>query len=92
MLIRLASGSRLVRWFCLWVVALWAGFGCGFERLHATLPAAIPGFTFEDLEAIQDDTTLTTDEKRERIREAINAPDDDDGDRLVEFLLNFNVP
>jgi hypothetical protein len=66
--------------------------GCGFQRLDPTLPAAIPGFTFEDLKAIQDDPALTQDEKRQRIREAVGAPDDDSGDRLVEFLLNFNVP
>ncbi len=66
--------------------------GCGFDRLTPTLPAAIPGFTFEDLKAIQDDTTLTPDEKRERIRQAVGAPDDDSGDRLVDFLLNFTVP
>jgi hypothetical protein len=66
--------------------------GCGFERLQPTLPDAIPGFTFQDLKSIQDDSSLTTDEKRERIREATGAPDDENGDRLVDFLLNFQVP
>ena len=87
-----STRPRLLSWLCALALGLYVGSGCGFERLHATLPAAIPGFTFADLKLIQDDTTLTTDEKRERIREAINAPDDDDGDRLVEFLLNFELP
>lgn len=66
--------------------------GCGMDRLQPPLPYAIPGFTLQDLKAIQDDDSLTDDEKRERIREATGAPDDDNGDRLVEFLLNFDVP
>jgi hypothetical protein len=66
--------------------------GCGFERIHAVLPAAVPGFTLADLKLIQDDTRLTDTEKRQQIREAVGAPDDEDGDRLVEFLLNFTVP
>jgi hypothetical protein len=66
--------------------------GCGFERLDGALPAAVAGFSLSDLEDIQDDERLTDDEKRDRIREAVGAPDNDSGDRLVEFLLTFNVP
>ncbi len=84
-------GLRLPAWLCALALGL-AVAGCGTERLHATLPDAIPGFTFADLKAIQDDPALTTDEKRERIREAVGAPDDSNGDRLVDFLLNFTVP
>lgn len=66
--------------------------GCGFDRLQGDLPAAVPGFTISDLEAIQTDGRLTDEEKRQRIRDAVNADDNDNGDRLVDFLLNFNVP
>lgn len=66
--------------------------GCGFERLAAPLPNLVPGLTLEQLEDIQNDTGLTDDERRAMIRDAIGAPEDADGDRLVEFLLTFNVP
>jgi len=66
--------------------------GCGFDRLDPTLPAEVAGFTLADLDDIQNDERLTADEKREQIRAAVGAPDTDEGDRLVEFLLTFNVP
>ncbi|HVP12404.1 MAG TPA: hypothetical protein VMV94_14605 [Phycisphaerae bacterium] len=66
--------------------------GCGVDRLAPTLPEAIPGFTLDDLKNIQKDERLTTDEKREQIRTAVGAPNDADGDRLVDFLLNLTVP
>lgn len=66
--------------------------GCGFDRLIATLPAAVEGFSLEQLEDIQNDERLTEDQKRQAIREAVGAPENESGDRLVEFLLNFNVP
>jgi hypothetical protein len=65
---------------------------CGMDRLAPALPDAIAGFTLADLEAIQNDERLTDDEKKEQIRAAVGAPDDADGDRLVEFLLTFTVP
>ncbi|RIK66563.1 MAG: hypothetical protein DCC65_09425 [Planctomycetota bacterium] len=74
------------------VATVWAS-GCGFDRLEPTLPdAPASGFTLDDLKAIQDDTALTDDERRDMIREAIDAPLNDSGDRLVEFLLDLNVP
>ncbi len=66
--------------------------GCGLDRLDPVLPAEVAGFTLADLDDIQDDERLTDDEKREAIRTAVGAPDTDEGDRLVEFLLTFNVP
>lgn len=66
--------------------------GCGFNRLEPALPDAIPGFSLRELELIQDDSSLTDDEKRQAIRDAVGAPEDEAGDRLVEFLLTFNVP
>jgi hypothetical protein len=66
--------------------------GCGFERLEAPLPLAFSGFTLADLEDIQGDERLTNDQRRDQIRAAIGAPLTPEGDRLVEFLLNFNVP
>ena len=84
-------GSRLVSGLCV-VLLSWAPAGCGFERLQATLPAAVEGFTLSDLGDIQNDQRLTDDEKRQRIREAVGATDDEGGDRLVEFLLTLDVP
>lgn len=68
------------------------GAGCGLDRIQGPLPDAILGFSLADLKAIQSDSTLTTDQKRQQIRAAVGAPDTPEGDRLVQFLLNFNVP
>jgi hypothetical protein len=65
--------------------------GCGLNALQPTLPDAVVGFSLADLKAIQDDERLTDDEKKEQIRQAVGAPDDADGDRLVEFLFGFTV-
>ena len=66
--------------------------GCGTTGVAAPLPDLVEGLTLSELEAIQNDERLTDDEKREQIREAIDAPDTDAGDRLVEFLLTLTVP
>ena len=66
--------------------------GCGVSLLEPPLPDLVEGLTLSELEAIQDDPRLTDDEKRQAIRDAIGAPETDAGDRLVEFLLNLNVP
>ena len=90
---RILSPTSFVLISALSVAALTVS-GCGFERIQQDpLPDALPnGFNLQDLAEIQDNTTLTDDEKRQQIREAIDAPDDADGDRLVNFLFNFNVP
>lgn len=77
---------------CLLTLGLTLSGGCGFNALDPTLPDAVAGFSLADLKAIQDDERLTDDEKQEQIREAVGAPDDADGDRLVDFLFNFDVP
>lgn len=75
------------------VLAIAFAGGCGFNQIQqATLPDQVAGFALADLEAILNNTALTEDEQREAIRDAIGAPDNDDGDRLVNFLFNFNVP
>lgn len=66
--------------------------GCGFDRLQPALPDLVAGMSLADLEDLQNDERLTTDEKREMIRDAIGAPMTESGDRLVNFLLNLNVP
>lgn len=67
--------------------------GCGFDRIQqATLPDQVAGFSLADLEAILNNSALTEMEQREAIRDAIGAPENEDGDRLVNFLFNFNVP
>ena len=78
---------RLLVWTMLFTMG-----GCGVDRLAPLLPAAIPNFTLTDLKNIQDDPTLTTDQKREEIRTAVGAPNDANGDRLVNFLLTLNIP
>ncbi len=64
---------------------------CGMERLAAPLPD-LEELSLAELESIQNDPRLTDDEKRQAIRDTIGAPADESGDRLVEFLLNFDVP
>jgi hypothetical protein len=66
--------------------------GCGFDRIQPTPPETIDNFNFEDLSAIQDDETLTTVQKQQAIRDAVNAPLTPEGDRLVNFLLTFPTP
>ncbi|MFQ5423256.1 MAG: hypothetical protein ACE5F9_04675 [Phycisphaerae bacterium] len=64
--------------------------GCG--TVVQPLPAAIAGFSLQTLQDIQSDERLTDDERRQRIRDLVGAPNDDAGDRLVDFLLNVIVP
>ena len=86
-------GFRATRIFCfcscLIVTML---VGCGLDRLQPELPDLVTGLSLTQLEEIQDDERLTDDEKRQAIRDAVGAPETDQGDRLVEFLFTFNVP
>jgi len=68
--------------------------GCGLisgNPIAYPLPNA-PGLTLEQLRDIQRDPTTTTDEKRALIRDAIGVPDDPDGNRIANFLLNLFIP
>ncbi len=84
-----AAGGVICFSVCL-IVSMLAG--CGFDGIEAELPDLVAGLSFSDLEAIQNDERLTTDEKREQIRTAVGAADTDSGDRLVEFLLTLTLP
>ncbi len=86
---RIAAGGVFCLAVCL-IVSMQAG--CGFDAVAAELPDLVAGLSLADLKAIQNDERLTDDEKREQIRTAVDAPDTDSGDRLVEFLLTLNVP
>lgn len=89
----MSSRSRSCSSLIILGLAAWITAGCGFERLQQeTLPNQITGISLPDLKDIQEDERLTDAEKREAIRTAIGAPMDSSGDRLVDFLLNFNVP
>ncbi|HWL94080.1 MAG TPA: hypothetical protein VNT79_11155 [Phycisphaerae bacterium] len=66
--------------------------GCGFERLRPELPDLVEGLSLEALGQIQNDERLTDEEKREAIRTAAAIPETTEGDRLVDFLLTFDVP
>lgn len=66
--------------------------GCTPTVFDPTLTSTIAGLDLTSLKAIQDDERLTTDEKREQIRTAIGAPNTPEGDRLVDFLLDLNIP
>ena len=85
------AAAGIIPTLMVWTLLITMG-GCGMDRLAPTLPAAIPNFTLTDLKNIQDDERLTTDQKKAQIRAAVGAPDDANGDRLVNFLLTFNVP
>ena len=78
------------------VVALAAGVAlaaasCG-PQVVPNLPNTESGLSLSDLDELQSDERLTDDQRRDLIRQAIGAPNNDAGDRLVEFLLNANVP
>lgn len=66
--------------------------GCGVEDLLTVPPNLVAGLPLSDLDDIQNDERLTADQQREQIRQAVGAPETAAGDRLVQFLLNFNVP
>ncbi len=84
---------RLERLFCFgFGLILTMQAGCGVSPLAPALPDLVEGLTLAELEDIQNDARLTDDERRQAIRDAIGAPETDAGDRLVEFLLNLNVP
>ena len=82
---------RVVTALCL-SLGIFSLSGCGFDRIQPTPSGTIEGITFETLSEIQDDDTLTDDQKRQAIRDAIGAPDTPEGDRLVEFLFDFPTP
>jgi hypothetical protein len=65
--------------------------GCG-ALPEPPIPEAFGSLDLETLAEIQNDERLTDDEKREQIRELTGAPNDDAGDRLVEFLLTAELP
>lgn len=66
--------------------------GCTPTVFDPPLTSTIDGLDLTSLKAIQEDERLTTDEKREQIRTAIGAPNTPEGDRLVDFLLDLNIP
>jgi hypothetical protein len=72
-------------------LCLMIGVACVQPTFNPTLSSTIGGLTLESLKQIQDDERLTTEEKREKIREAIGATNDADGDQLVNFLLNIQI-
>ncbi|MBI5765305.1 MAG: hypothetical protein HZA51_17475 [Planctomycetes bacterium] len=75
------------------VVGLSAIFGgCTPTVFDPPLTSTIAGLDLAGLKEIQEDERLTTDEKREQIRTAIGAPNTPEGDRLVNFLLDLNIP
>ena len=74
------------------IVLLLLGAGCGTIAIEPEAANAVAGFSLADLEIIQDDERLTNDEKEDLIRDAIDAPDTESGDRIVAFLLGLNVP
>lgn len=65
--------------------------GCGLERIQVPMPDR-SALTLARLEEIQDDERLTDAEKREVVRTEAGIPDTVEGDRLIDFLLGFNVP
>lgn len=84
--------SQVRNCICTALLVLTIQSGCGFERLAPDLPDLVDGLSLEQLEQIQTDERLTDDEKRDAIREAAGIPDTDEGDRLVDYLLTFDVP
>lgn len=91
-MLRIRHGSLIpCHWLCAGALAL-AGAGCGLDPVQTTPANQVQGFSLADLQDIQNDERLTDAEKTERIREAMQAPNNDSGDRLAAFLLTVNVP
>lgn len=85
---RRAAGTGILAAVTVSLLMFFSGCGTPVQPL----PAAIAGFSLQALQDIQNDERLTDDERRQRIRDLVGAPNDDAGDRLVDFLLNVIVP
>jgi hypothetical protein len=77
--------------FLVTACALMVNVGCTVSGLSPPLPDQIAGFSLKELADIQNNSALTDDERRQQIRDATGAPNNADGDRLVEFLLNLII-
>ena len=64
---------------------------CELTRFDPPLSSTVGGLTRDKLRLIQRDARLTTDQKRQQIRDAIGVPDTDEGNRLANFLLNLTI-
>lgn len=84
------SGARMAA--ALGLAAAVAAGGSGCESLPNPVPAANTDLTLARLDEIQNDERLTDEEKEQMVRDLVGAGNDEAGDRLVTFLLNFNVP
>lgn len=82
---------RIIYCFCFCLLGSML-MGCGVDGLLLVPPNLATGLSLSDLGDIQDDERLTADQQREQIRQAVGAPETAAGDRLVQFLLNLNVP
>jgi len=86
-----APSDRLLSRWALSVIAL-VIVGCSLTSFDPPLTSTVDGFSLSALKEIQDDSRLTQDEKRAQIRTLSGAPDTPEGDLLVDFYLNLNIP
>lgn len=66
-----------------------ASVGCG---VPAPLPNSAAPLDLALLREIQRDPTRTVAQRRELLRDLLDLPDDDAGNRIATFLLNVNIP
>ena len=65
--------------------------GCELTRFDPPLSSTVGGLTLEQLKLIQEDERLTLEEKRQQVREAAGLPNNDEGNRQADFLLNLAI-
>lgn len=75
------------RLVCLILTA--AAAGCGV--IPPPLPDAAD-LTLRNLQQIQQDPTLDTQERRDRVRELMGLDDTPESERIIDFVLSVQVP
>ena len=68
------------------------GFLCGCNTLQTPILPNASGVTLGTIEQIQNDPSLTQNERQAMLRDMLGVEDDEAGNRLVNFLLALQVP
>lgn len=71
------------------LILMVAAGGCGV--IPPPLPDAAD-LTLRNLQQIQQDPTLDTQERRDRVRELMGLDDTPESERIIDFVLSVQVP
>jgi hypothetical protein len=83
-------GRRSKTGAILFIGAALAAGGCGV--IPPPLPDAHAGLTLDSITQIQQDPTLSTQQRRDRIQALLGAELSDSTNRIIDFLLSVMAP